>query len=264
MVSVNSPIIKAGTGSLSAVVASAIVYPLDVVTTRSQTPSQGKTAIYAGISMSLFQTFLSSFSYFYIYAFVQRIYKHTTTKPPSVWMELFLGAVAGALSRIATTPIGVLTTRKQTSNTTYLKALVHILKSKGVFGLWAGFSASLVLTVNPAITYGLFQKIKQPDMTPGQSFAAGAFTKSLATITTYPYILAKTRMQAGADTSISECLTKCYTTSGIPGLYQGLKWQLSKAVLQQGLLFMIQGELEKRIQELLESLLVAKTAHITK
>jgi hypothetical protein len=57
------------------------------------------------------------------------------------------------------------------------------------------------LVVNPAITYGLFERFKEvmyPSvnrLSPGQSFMVGAASKTVATIVTYPYIMAKVRMQ---------------------------------------------------------------------
>ena len=67
-----------------------------------------------------------------------------------------------------------------------------------------------MLTVNPAITYGMYERVKSllllakekagngvsRSMTPAQTFAVGALSKTLATIVTYPYIMAKVRIQA--------------------------------------------------------------------
>jgi hypothetical protein len=68
--------------------------------------------------------------------------------------------------------------------------------------LWKGIQPSPVLCVNPAITYGSYEKIKQvvlttlkSKLTPGVNFIMGALAKTLATVLTYPYILAKVRLQ---------------------------------------------------------------------
>ena len=71
-------------------------------------------------------------------------------------MELFLGMIAGAVTQTLTLPISVLTTRQQTSNPqkSVVALVTDIVQKEGLQGLYKGFKASLVLTVNPAITYG--------------------------------------------------------------------------------------------------------------
>ncbi|KAJ3260060.1 ADP/ATP carrier protein [Chytriomyces hyalinus] len=256
--------------------------------------------LYAGLVPSLSQTAASAFLYFYFHSFVRGVYlkllkRIYVNQPrmllPSTSAELALGAVAGALSRAITNPISVVTTRLQTSNTTPNSAskptstsiINEILQTDGIVGLWRGFPASLVLTVNPALTYGLFERVKSlvvarrmkravgkgvdvksvsGMLSSGDAFLVGALTKALATIVTYPYIMAKVRMQwrppvssdAGKDPlgegnkrgledairykSATDVLSKVWQTEGLLGWYVGLNAQLLKAVLCQGILFM--------------------------
>ena len=71
----------------------------------------------------------------------------------------------------------------------------EIVEEEGVSGLWLGIKPGLVLTVNPAITYGLYERVKSVmlaaqaqagnatgKMSPWMSFALGALSKSLATV----------------------------------------------------------------------------------
>ena len=70
----------------------------------------------------------------------------------------------------------------------------EIIREDGVTGLWRGLKPSMVLTVNPAITYGMYERLKSilllarikagasEKMTPWMSFVLGAFSKTLATI----------------------------------------------------------------------------------
>lgn len=55
-------------------------------------------------------------------------------------------------------------------------------------GLWRGLKPSLVLCINPAITYGMFERFKTlllkegEKMTPGKAFIIGALSKTMATV----------------------------------------------------------------------------------
>jgi adenine nucleotide transporter 17 len=98
----------------------------------------------------------------------------------------------------------VIATRQQlaTRSVSFLSTFKSILAEDGLTGLWRGLKPSLVLTVNPAITYGMFERLKSlllregEPVGPGKAFALGAASKTLATVVTYPYIMAKTRLQA--------------------------------------------------------------------
>ncbi|EIM91363.1 mitochondrial carrier [Stereum hirsutum FP-91666 SS1] len=93
----------------------------------------------------------------------------------------------------------------------FLGVAHSIIKEDGITGLWLGMGPSLVLTVNPAITYGAYERVKSVmvmaqekagqgrKLGPWTSFMLGAISKTLATVVTYPYIMAKVRIQAGAE-----------------------------------------------------------------
>jgi len=96
--------------------------------------------------------------------------------------------------------------------------LVDIIKTEGVASLYSGIVPSLILTTNPAIQFVAFDRIKawwmQHIMTPSSDsapaipsafalFLMGAYAKTLATIITYPYIMAKMRLQWKASSTSS-------------------------------------------------------------
>ncbi|BFZ53420.1 hypothetical protein PYCC9005_000443 [Savitreella phatthalungensis] len=284
-----SPFGDAIAGALGAVFANAVVYPLDIVKTRLQVQRQsnrdnpakdgsrshpdehyanaldaiqkmlkkdGITGLYAGIAGGLVGTASQNFAYFYWYTFVRDFY---TARYPviSTAMELVLGAAAGALATIFTIPLSVCTTRQQTASKARRRGLIatalEVINEDGITGLWRGLRPSLVLCVNPAITYGLFQILKKRMVgevakpTPGQAFLIGAISKTVATVVTYPYIMAKVRMQhkdedpavAATQRQLSAIgiLTKIVQEDGFIGLYKGMDTQISKAVLTQAILF---------------------------
>jgi len=202
--------------------------------------------------------------------------------------ELSLGALAGALAQIFTIPVSVIATRQQVGrqspeeaaaegprDDSFLGVAREIVREEGVTGLRLGIKPGLVLTVNPAITYGMFERVKSilllakakagsgDKLTPALSFLIGALSKTLATIVTYPYIFAKVRIQArSADDedgvpplagyhheqkqhpSAVAILAKVLKKKGVTGWYQGMSAQIIKAVLSQALLFMSKDQFE--------------------
>ena len=101
--------------------------------------------------------------------------------PPSTATELVLGAIAGAVAQVFTIPVAVVTTRQQTQSKSERKGLRETAREiiegeDGPSGLWRGLKASLVLVVNPAITYGAYERLKtvifpgKTRLTPGEAF----------------------------------------------------------------------------------------------
>ncbi|PWN43014.1 mitochondrial carrier [Ceraceosorus guamensis] len=213
----------------------------------------------------------------------------------STAIELLLGAVAGGLAQIFTIPVAVIATRQQLGGGTpkpsvsgrpagagpepaqsgvakaaskvvedesFLGVAKDILREDGITGLWRGLKPSLVLTVNPAITYGVYERVKNVilaasadgKMTPGKSFLIGALSKTLATVVTFPYILSKIRLQARNTpyTGALDCLAKIAKEKGITGWYQGMQAQITKAVLAQALLFYFRDYFEVWARKLLQ------------
>lgn len=80
----------------------------------------------------------------------------------------------------------------------------EIIEEEGVTGLWLGIKPGLVLTVNPAITYGVYERVKSLlllaqesakgpvkgglKLSPWTSFLIGALSKTLATVVRFPAV----------------------------------------------------------------------------
>jgi hypothetical protein len=128
---------------------------------------EGIAGLYSGIYGSLIGVASTNFAYFYWYSVIRTLYTSTQTlpKPPSTAVELSLGAVAGAVAQVFTIPVAVITTRQQTQAKGERKGLIEtgrevVDSEDGWSGLWRGLKASLVLVVNPAITYGAYQRLR--------------------------------------------------------------------------------------------------------
>lgn len=109
----------------------------------------------------------TNFAYFYWYSVVRTLYfKYGKPRgPPSTVVELSLGAVAGALAQLFTIPVAVITTRQQTQSKEERKGIIDTAREvidgeDGITGLWRGLKASLVLVINPSITYGAYERLK--------------------------------------------------------------------------------------------------------
>lgn len=220
---------------------------------------EGLTGLYAGIAPSLIGVVSQNFAYFYWYSVVRTLYLkyRALATPPSTAAELSLGAVAGALAQVFTIPISVVTTRQQTQSRHEEKkgmartAREIVASEDGWTGLWRGMKASLVLVVNPSITYGAYQRLKEilfpnrTNLAPWEAFVLGALSKALATIATQPLIVAKVRLQSKQPPperqgkpfkTFNEVLAHTVRHEGWLSLFKGIGPQLMKGVAVQGIL----------------------------
>ncbi|EAL88056.1 hypothetical protein KXW98_008618 [Aspergillus fumigatus] len=287
-----SPWGSAVAGATGAVLANAIVYPLDIVKTRLQVQvksdktdgsdgtmhyestldainkiveSEGIEGLYSGIVGSLIGVASTNFAYFYWYSVVRSLYMASdrVPKPPGTAVELSLGAVAGAVAQIFTIPVAVITTRQQTQPKGEKKGLIEtgrevVNSEDGWTGLWRGLKASLILVVNPAITYGAYQRLKdiifpgKNSLKPWEAFLLGALSKALATIATQPLIVAKVGLQSRPPPgrggkpfkTFGEVMRYIIEKEGALSLFKGIGPQITKGLLVQGLLMMTKERME--------------------
>ncbi|KAI9741017.1 MAG: ADP/ATP carrier protein [Cirrosporium novae-zelandiae] len=290
-----SPWGSALAGATGAVLANAAVYPLDMVKTRLQVQVKEKTSeleptlanmqhytstldaiskiidddgvsgLYRGIQGSLIGVASTNFAYFYWYSIVRSLYltSQKLPKPPGTAIELSLGAFAGALAQVFTIPVAVITTRQQTQSKNDKKGLIEtgrdvINSEDGWSGLWRGLKASLVLVVNPAITYGAYQRLRESlfkgrtNLRPWEAFMLGAMSKMLATIATQPMIVAKVGLQSQPPPtrkgkpfkSFVEVMRYIIENEGVLSLFKGIGPQILKGLLVQGLLMMTKERME--------------------
>lgn len=137
----------------------------------------------------------------------------------------------------------------------------------GFFGLYAGFSASLILSVNPALTYAIFDKAKKfaskraearaesqkdekngaaegTETEAGLLFLAGVISKLVSLSLIYPLIRAKALMQT-RQTGMVGVLLEVFRAEGFVGLYAGIGAQFSKSLLSTALLLVTKEKTTK-------------------
>lgn len=243
-------------GSTGTALSHLILYPLDLVITRLQVQQQlkgpgeapsaakeaddaeytsladaarkiythegGLEAFWNGCLTDTAKSVIDSFLFFLAYtALRQRQQRKLNSKTLPVLHELSVGIAAGAFSKLVTTPIQQVVTRKQTaalvaardktaslppslaSKLSIKDIILQIRSERGVKGFWAGYSASLILTLNPALTFLLQNVLKRVLLPraqrerpgPRSLFLIAAISKAAASTVTYPFSLAKSRAQ---------------------------------------------------------------------
>lgn len=182
--------------------------------------TEGVFGAFKGFSANMINTFSQQFAYFFFHTFLRSTAQSYRAKqglisPLGTSAELALGAAAGGLAQIFTIPVAVIATRQQLwtppsgagahREPSLLDTAKEIVSEGGITALWTGLKPGLVLTVNPAITYGVFERLKTWRLAErgpggklgvGEAFWMGVVSKTLATVVTYPYIFAKVRLQA--------------------------------------------------------------------
>ncbi|PHH72649.1 hypothetical protein CDD82_5864 [Ophiocordyceps australis] len=213
-------------GAAGTAVSTAAVYPLDLVTTRLKTqPGQrpykgvfdalasivkqdGISALYKGLGPDVAKSVVDSFLFFGFYSYLRSRNRH-----PSVVRELLMGALAGAGSRALTTPISNVVARMQLSSRTQTlcQTLVDIYNQSGLAGLWAGYSATIVLALSPSITFFINRRLakrilpalEEEDVPIASiAFLLAAFSKATATALMYPFQTAKIRLMISQGDSL--------------------------------------------------------------
>ncbi|KAL3479339.1 mitochondrial carrier domain-containing protein [Aspergillus californicus] len=230
---------------------------------------EGLGSLYTGLAQDMAKTVLDAFLFFLAYEFFRqrritarhgpkRRSKHTVLP---VLDELAVGVLAGAFAKLFTTPLSNIVARKQTSGSSASSANIasKIRAEKGIRGFWSGYSASLILTLNPSITfllnemlkYAILRRNKRVKSSAIITFILAAVSKSAASSITYPFSMAKTRSQiSGASAkasngedpdsgfflmpSIISNVITIAQTEGLSELYTGLRGEVLKGFFSHG------------------------------
>ncbi len=186
----------------------------------------GLSGFYAGIGPDTAKTIADSFLFFLAYNFLRQTRLRARGGSKNhlpVADELSVGFLAGAFSKFITTPIANIVTRQQAASMMFggqsqthrqssiRKIALQIRNERGLQGFWSGYSASLVLTLNPSLTFLFFDTLKRllvprnrrSDPPAQATFLIAAVSKAVASTITYPFSLAKSRTQASSK-SFSE------------------------------------------------------------
>ena len=262
------------------------------------TRESGLAGFFVGVLSDTSKTIADSFLFFLAYNFLRQSRMQsskTVRRHLSIVDELSVGFLSGAFSKFLTTPIANIVTRKQTTSMLSAQApgkaphqdsirsiSSQIYSEKGVQGFWSGYSASLVLTFNPSLTFLFFETLKRTLLSRNQRsnpsaqviFILAAFSKALASTITYPFSLAKSRLQAStANEPITlsgksdkprrqELPRNVFTTlielaqnEGFTALYEGLGGEVLKGFFSHGITMIVKEAVHKLVIQLYYTIL---------
>lgn len=258
----------------------------------------GVSAFYSGVWQDTFKTVTDSFLLFLAYNFLRTSRQRArggVGKALPMHEELGVGMIAAAFAKFFTTPVQNIVTRKQTAAMLASRSrsgtatpnvspelsvrdiALQIRDEKGLQGFWSGYSATLVLTLNPALTFlfhetllrTLLPREKRSDPGARLTFALAATSKAMASTITYPFSLAKARSQVSSQAPTSEAgptsevdtekappdqfskaararqltvfstIARIARTEGVGSLYQGLEGEVLKGFFSHGLTMLV-------------------------
>lgn len=235
---------------------------------------EGFGSLYRGLVPVMQSSCISNFVYFYMFHLLK---SYRSREAQSAAGDLLLGALAGSINVLSTTPFWVVNTRLKMQGINcdlpyndLISGLKYIARTEGVQKLWSGTTASLMLVVNPAIQFSVYEAIKRyltklyGDETPSvlYFFFLGAIAKLVSTFMTYPLQLIQTKMRHGNDemkknlppnAGTFEMLLYILKKSGFKGLYNGLEAKSAQTVLTAALMFMTYEKIIRFVKMLLRA-----------
>ena len=218
----SDPGLEAASGAVGALFTGVLMYPVETAKTMIQTGqskesttntmitiarSHGVSRLFKGLSIKSVHVVLQNYLYFYFYELLKAQRKAMGMRT-STLSNTVCGVLAGVGNMTVTLPLDTLVVQLQTSDgkSKRLPDLVAALMAKGRSGIYRGFGVSSILTLNPALTFALFDALKARVMrllktkrlSTLQAFVIGSLAKAIATVLTYPLIRTKSVMQRGA------------------------------------------------------------------
>ncbi|KAF7433410.1 hypothetical protein PC9H_005362 [Pleurotus ostreatus] len=246
---------------------------------------EGVFGLYSGLSSSLLGIAVTNGVYYYFYERSRGLILNSRTgsKGLTTLESMLAGVIAGSATTIISNPIWVVQTSQAVQSMENDSALPgtsskklgiaetikNIFAKDGIKAFWRGIGPALVLVINPVLQYTVFEQLKNQlvksrsaklkaagavavaVLTDMDFFFLGALSKLIATSLTYPYIVVKSRLQAGQASALKyksslDGLLTIIREEGLEGLYKGIGSKLIQSVLTAAILFASQ----RRIYEI--------------
>jgi len=248
---------------------------------------EGFFGLYGGLNSSLLGIAITNGVYYYFYERSRGVIlrSRSGSKPLSTLESMLAGLIAGSATSVISNPVWVIQTAQTVRgmDTNSAEAVVpppqkrpgvfataaRLLQTGGPAVFFRGLGPALVLVVNPVLQYTVFEQLKNalvvhrrkagrmnPLLTDWDFFMLGAISKLIATGVTYPYIVVKSRLQAGHTAaaryrSALHGLRTIIAEEGVSGIYKGAGSKLLQSMLTAAILFASQ----RRIYELTKAII---------
>ena len=272
-------------GASGGITAISVFYPLNIIRTKLQTsdPNQkertisqviqeilnedGPSGLFKGWWGQVVALGCSNFIYFYTYQMLKVLVVTRTRAPIGPSLNLSVGAVAGVVNVLLTTPLWMVCTQLAVQSRKGVKegvtpyagmidGLTRCYQSEGLSGLWKGLGPNLMLVSNPTIHFFTYERVRQifekmskkrgSPISSLEFFCMGALAKAVATVFTYPIQIAQSQLRADRKSAKGtrkyegtfDCLTKIYAVAGFQGWFRGITAKLWQTVLTAAFQFM--------------------------
>lgn len=193
---------------------------------RSMLKEDGILSLYQGCSTALGKGFVNNFVFYFAFSLLRRLVfarsKATVAAggglKPSMVRSMLHGICAGLCVQLLMSPydtalIQVMTQRSKEKQVGLVATVRRIFREQGLGGFYAGIVPMIVLTLNPGITTVVRNQLTRGRrLSPRQNFYIGAASKAIASMCTYPIVIAKVQLQSRRPSS-----SECKAGSSLPG-----------------------------------------------
>ncbi|XP_038596100.1 S-adenosylmethionine mitochondrial carrier protein [Tachyglossus aculeatus] len=234
--------IRTSAGGIAGVSVDMILFPLDTIKTRLQSPqgftkAGGFRAIYSGVPSTAIGSFPNAAAFFITYEYVKYFlhpYSPSYLTPVTHMMASSAGEVVACLIRV---PSEVVKQRAQVApSVRTFQIFSSILCEEGIQGLYRGYKSTVLREIPFSLVQfpvweslkALWARKQDHAVNSWQSAVCGAFAGGFAAAVTTPLDVAKTRImlaKAGSKTATGKVLPALYEIwrkQGVPGLFAGV------------------------------------------